>query len=368
VIISSLSSRDALGSIIRSLRLAASLTERVSDELIAQSLRRAVYIEAPCLPHALARATREALAGLGAPDGALENRVEEVMESLIAYGDILEMRVAGEDRWESDGTLELRAAPPAFVLRKNKSVVLLGVAGDEITPLPSDWDARIQYRGVLRIVTFEAGEDARALLREMGLFELPEAIWLRLPPPETPAAHIKACRDRLAAEPPSTPIEGLQILDTRKPPTYYRGRWTEARSSNDGFFIARRPQRYGAPRWCIVDLERGTVRKFKDLFSPGDRIRPCDLAWRLQAALDAELGTPQLYRCGITGGATRITFYSPLPCWAERRLAIMGDKVKPENGLYAFDMPAGTAAAETGFLREMMWMAERADGAAGGTQ
>ena len=366
--IPALSSRDALGSIIRSLRLPASFTESVGDELIAQSLRRAVYIEAPCPPYALARATREALAGLGTPEEMLENRIEDVMESLIAYGDILEMRAAGEDRWESDDTLELRAAPPAFVLRKNRSVVLLGVAGDEITPLPGDWDARIQYRGALRIVTFEAGEDARALLREMGLFELPEAVWLRLPPRETPAAHIKAWRDRLAAEPPSAPIEGLEILDTRKPPTYYRGRRTEPRSSNDGLFIARRPQRYGAPRWCIVDLERGAVKRFKDLFSPGDRIRPCDLAWRLQAALDAEAGTPQLYRCAPAGSATRITFYSPLPCWAERHLAIVGDKVKPENGLYAFDMPVGAAAAETGFLREMMWMADRADRDAGGTQ
>jgi hypothetical protein len=366
--IPALSSRDALGSIIRSLRLPASFTESMSDELIAQSLRRAVYIEAPCPPYALARAARETLAGLGVSDDALESRIEEVMESLITYGDILEMRAAGEDRWEGEDTLELRAAPPAFVLRKDSSVVLLGVAGDEITPLPGDWDARIHYRGALRIVTFEAGEDAHALLREMGLFELPEAVWLRLPPRETPAAHIKAWRDHLAAEPPSTPIEGLQILDSRKSPTYYRGRWTEPRSSNDGFFIARRPQRYGAPRWCIIDLERGAVRRFKDLFSPGDRIRPCDLAWRLQAALDAEVGAPQLYRCAPADGAMRITFYSPLPCWAERRLAIVGDKVKPENGLYAFDMPAGAAAAETGFLREMMWMADRADGDAGRTQ
>ncbi len=365
--IPALSPRDALGSIIRSLRLPASFTESVSDELIAQSLRRAVYIEAPCPPYALARATREALGGLDIPDETLESRIENVMESLIAYGDILEMRATGEDRWECDEALELRSAPPAFVVRKNKSVVLLGVAGDEITPLPGDWDARIQYRGALRIVTFEANEDARALLREMGLFELAEPVWLRQPPRETPAAHLKAWRDRLAAEPPSAPIEGLQILDTRKPPTYYRGRWTEPRSSNERFFIARRPQRYGAPRWCIVDLDRGAVGKFKDLFSPGDRIRPCDLAWRLQAALDAEAGTPQLYRCFTTRGTTRITVYSPLPCWAERRLAIVGDKVKPENGLYAFDMPAGAAAAETGFLCEMLWMAERAGGGAGGT-
>ena len=366
--IPALSPSDALASIVRSLRLPASFTQNVGDELIAQSLRRAVYIKAPCPPYAVARATRQVLAGLGTPDETLESRIEDIMESLIAYGDILEMRAAGEDRWAADDTLELRAAPPAFVLRKNKSVVLLGVAGDEITPLPGDWDARIQYRGALRIVTFEAGEDARSLLREMGLFELSEAVWLRLPPRETPAAHIKAWRDRLGAEAPSTPIEGLQILDTRKPPTYYRGRWADARSSNDGFFIARRPQRYGAPRWCIVDLERGAVRKFKDLFSPGDRIRPCDLAWRVQAALDAEAGTPQLYRCDSAGGTRRITVYSPLPCWAERRLAILGDKVKPENGLYAFDMPAEAAVAETGFLREIMWMAARADGGTRRTQ
>ncbi len=359
--IPALSSREALGSIIRSLRLPASLTESVSDEVIAQSLRRAIHIEAPCAAYALARAACEALTGLGLPDEALESRIEEVMESLIAYGDILEMRNAGEDRWKADGALELRAAPPAFVQRKDGSVVLLGVAGDEITPLPGDWDPRIHYRGALRIVRFETGEDTRALLHEMGLFELPEAVWLRLPSREISATHIKTWHDRLAAEPPSTPIQGLQILDTRKSPTYYAGRWMEARASHDGFFVARRPQRFGAPLWCIVDLERGVVKRFKDLFSPGDRIRPCDLAWRLQAALDAEAGAPQRYRVAPPLGATRITFFSPLPCWAERRLAIVGDKAKPENGLYAFDVPPGAAAAETGFLREMLWMTERSD-------
>jgi hypothetical protein len=359
--ISALSSADVLKSIGRSLRLPSSVSAILSDEMIAQTLRRATHILAPCPAYALARSARQALGGIGLSDEELDSRIEGALEALIVNGDVLEMRAGAEDRWELPDTFELRPAPPAFVVRKNRSVVLLGVAGDEITPLPTDWESMVAYRGAIRILKFDGAEDPRALLRDIGLLELSEKVWLRLPKAEPAKAQVHSWRALLAREPASLPILGLTILDTAEAPTFYRGRWTEPGKQNDGFYVARRPQRYGAARWCVAELERGVLKKFMDLVSPGDRVRPCDLAWRIQAALDAEAGTPQLYRCAPVGATTRIAFFSPLPSWAERQLSIVGDKVKSDGSLYAYDVPIDQTEREISFLREMLWMTDRSD-------
>ncbi len=358
--------REALSSVGRSLQLPSELSEALTDELIAQALRRAAFILAPCPSYALVHAARESLLGFGVQAEELDARVDDVVDALIAFGDILEMRAGGEDPWNLPDAYELRPAPPAFVLRKDGSIVLLGVAGDEITPLPGDGHSQIIYRGALRLIKADEGENLRALLKDIGLFELSEKTWLRVPAVESAQAHIRLWRELLSQEPASGPIEGLKILDTNKPPTFYRGRWQDPTKYSNGLYVARRPQRYGAARWCIVEFEDGVLKRFKDLVSPGDRLRPCDLAWRIQAALDRTAGAPQCYRCTVQNGLIRIALFSPLPSWDERHLYIVGSKTATERGLFAYDVPRDALGSEVSFLSEMLWMAERVE--AGGAE
>jgi hypothetical protein len=199
------------------------------------------------------------------------------------------------------------------------------------------------------------------LLHDIGLLELSEKVWLRLPKAETAKTHIRSWQDELAREPASAPIEGLIILDTSKPPTFYRGRWAPPGKHNDGLYVARRPQRYGAARWCIAELERGALKRFKDLTSTGDRVRPCDLAWRIQAALDCEAGAPQRYRCAEVANGARLALFSPLPSWAERHLAIVGTKFAGDRSLYSYEVPRDHTAGEITMLCDLMWLEDRAD-------
>ena len=231
----------------------------------------------------------ESFAGLGHAREELAPVVEHTLEELIVYGDILEMRDADDDHW-SRSALVLRPAPPSFIERKNGSIVVIGVAGDEITPFTSELASRICHNSGLRTIYPDDGEDLKSLLHEIGLLELPERVWLRIPKLESAASYLADQRRLLAKEPPSGGIEGIRILDPSRSPAFYRDRWLDAGPRHEGIFVARRPQRYGSALWCLLELQGGVVRRFMDLHSQGDRIRPCDIAWRIQMAIDCRGG------------------------------------------------------------------------------
>jgi hypothetical protein len=333
------------------------ISDTLSSELIAQALRRAVHVLAPCAGHELEGAVVQSLAGLGTAKDELVASVEAILEELVVYGDILEMRGSDDDYW-SRSSLVLRPAPPSFVIRTNGSVAILGVAGDEITALAASMAARLHHHGTLRILHPEEGEDLKSGLRELGLLELTESVWLRIPKLESAASHIAEWRQQLAREPASTNLEGVRILDSSRTPTFYRDRWVEPGTQHDGFCIARRPQKYGSALWCIVELEKGVVRRFKDLVAPGDRVRPCDLAWRVQMAIDADAGSPQCFRTREIQEVFLLDFFSPLPSWAERQLAIVGQKTTGQGRLFSYEVSPETAKEEVAFLQGALWLAE----------
>lgn len=334
---------------------ADSAAEGPSIPLIAQALRRAVHVLAPCPRHELKRAVVQSLSGLAADHEQLAASTDETLESLIAYGDLLEMRSPADDPW-SISPLVVRPAPPAFVVRNNGDVILLGVAGDEISPLPGEWNRRIVCRGVLRTLAPKAGEDLRLFLMELGLIELTEKTWLHLPPMETAKQFVAGWMQRLSESQPVATIEGFQVLDTRKSPSYYTGRWAEPGRIANGMHVGRRPQRYGSPLWCLVDLFDGMPRHFIDLASRNRRERPCDIAWRIQMALDAAAGAPQQVLIRPSDCGSILDFFSPLPSWAERKLATAGERAPPLRSLLAYATPASGADEAIKFLNDYLWI------------
>ena len=350
---------EAIASVARSLGMRSDrVPTRVGNALVAQALRRAAFILAPCFAHELVRAVSGSLAALAPDDGEFADRVEAALEGLIAYGDILEMRADAENPWADGGSYTLRAAPPSFVARRDGSIAILGVAGDQISALTDDLETRIVYRGLLRILPSLPGEDLAAHLKELGLLPLAERTWLRLPSNELASSCVERIRAVVASEPNAASTDGFRLLDTARPVTFYRDRWVEPRSQHTGLYVARRPQLYGSSRWCVAEVELGRVKRFKDLRDPGDRIRPSDLAWRIQAAFDSLAGHPQQYRANATDGLMLLRFYSPLPSWAERRLAVVGIKTKAERCLFSYEIPNEDWPGERSFLSEALWMVQ----------
>ncbi len=322
----------------------------VTDQLLKPALRRAAHILAPTARGDLVRFVAAPLA----PFGDQREAVEAALDELIVYGDILAMRRQPLDKWDVP-TEALRPAPPTFVRRSTGEFIILGVAGDHPTALSQELEALVVDDGLVRRLPPQA-EDLSAHLRLLGFAQLTEQAWLRTPQVESAAAHIAYWRAKLDAAPRlDHAVDGIEILDGARDPHYYRGRWT-ALGLQSGVFVARRPQLYGAPLWSLALVERGQVRRLIDLFTDDDRQRPCDLAWRIQAAMDAERGTPQRIRIRRTAPTVSLDLFSPLPAFAERRLALVASKTAGAQCLYSFTIPAARLADEIGALRSLLWM------------
>jgi hypothetical protein len=356
--VQSLSASEALSRIAISLRVGNPAGIGLRTRTIAQALRRACYVLAPCSRSDLVRGVSISFDGLGGDGEEVRAEVDEILEALLVYGDLLEMRSSATDEWHTNAFV-LRPAPPTFVQRADGSIVILGVAGDEITPLTGEMTSQLAEHGVLRTLQAQSDYDLPVFLKESGLIEISERAWLRSPPQDSATSYSDTWRNKLADRPTSD-AEAVRVLDGLKPTNYYAGRWTEP-AGRTGVFVARRGQRYGSELWCLVELDRGAVKRFLDFVSLGDRVRPCDVAWRVQMAFDASAGRPQRMSLrSVDGNRAILDFYSPLPSWAERRLTVSGIKVDRERCLLSYSLPASRIASELDFLKNLLWLEQSA--------
>lgn len=340
---------------IEDLGLDPLVVDLTSIEAIACALRRVGSFLCPCTAATLVRSVVRPMRGLVDDLELVKGIVEETLEGMIAHGDILEHRDVEGDPGHGTTTL-LYAAPAGFVARKSGTVILLGIASDQISALPDDLEARIEYVNHLRRLSPTPGEDLRADLAQLGLIELSYDNWLRAPSAETPAQHVSRLNRLLDAVQPSRDVPGLTLLDTERSVRYYRGRWVEPRSQS-GRFVARRSQAYGADLWCYVQLRKGNPELLIDLPLAGSRWRGCDEAWRLQMAIDALKGEPQ--QCRVSpgpGGAQVLEFVSPVPMWARRRWDAVGEPASISGCLFAYRLDKAELREELRYARDELWL------------
>lgn len=328
-----------------------------SVEAIAGALRRVASLLCPCTRASLVRAVVRPLRGLLDDTGEIKELVDETLEAVIAHGDIFEHEAVAEDHSLGNGAL-LYAAPPSFISRQSGSTILLGVVSDQLSALPDELEARIDYVNHIRRLNALPDEDLRNDLMQLGLIELSYDEWLRSPPVETAAAHLSALNALLDTAQPSHDIPGLSLLDPERPVTYYRGRWTDPRS-HTGRYVGRRKQSYGADLWCYVQLDNGHPERLVDLPIAGSRWRGCDEAWRLQQAIDASRGQPQQFRIRpLRGGMVALDIFSPLPMWARRRWDAVGEPVPASACLFAYRLADGELKEEMDFAQDTLWLTE----------
>ena len=321
---------------------------------IKPALRRAVYWLAAASRADIVRFAATPLEPLGIERAAIEAAFEE----MLAYGDALEMHKLATDPWDAPPVV-IRPAPPSFVQRSDSSIVLLGISGDQPTPLTPELAARVDERGPVRRLV--APEDAALSthLRLLGLTQISEATWLRTPAQETAAAHASRWTARLGQLPRETAaIPDLEILDPARPVRYYSGRWRAPDARTTGIFLARRPRRFGADLWSIAEFSQGQCHRLLDLSDDSDRQRSCDLGWRYQAAKDALDGHPQVVRVRRSADGGALDFFSPLPSFAERRLALVGGKMCEGGCLFSYALPLQSLGTEIQALRDLLWMSD----------
>lgn len=345
---------------IRELGLDPDALDLSTPEGLAGALRRAASYLCPCSAATLIRAVVRPLRGLVPDMESVKELVEETLEAMISHGDVLEQPEM-QDGLPTARVL-LYAAPASFVVRQSGLVILLGVAADQLSPLPSELERHIQYLGhVRRLGPSPKNEDLRSELRQLGLLELSSDTWLKGPKICTASQAVAAINHALDTVPPSRDIPGLLLLDPINPVRYYRGRWTEPKAQT-GRFVARRQQAYGADLWCYVQLTNGQPERMIDLPLRGSRWRGCDEAWHLQMAIDAQRGAPQRFRATPSGEAVVLEFFSPVPAWARRRWDAIGEPVPSAGCLFAYRIPKTEIDEERRFMREALWLEETTTG------
>jgi len=343
---------------IAELGLDPSALDLTSIESIAGALRRTASFLCPCTAPTLVRGVIQPLRGLVDDFEATKAIVEDTLDAMISHGDILEHRDIEESQTNKNSAL-LYTAPPSFVARKSGKVMLLGIVSDQLSALPDDLQARIEYLNHLRWISPNPSEDLRNELLQLGLIELQN--WLRMPPFETTEQHVLKIDHFLDSAQPSRDVPGLLLLDSERPVHYYPSRWVGPRNQS-GRFVARRNQAYGAQLWCYVKMLNGNPERLIDFPIAGSRWRGCDEAWRLQIALDAKRGNPQCFK--IRQGPNNtcvIEFFSPIPMWARRRWDAVGVPLLKPGCLFAYRINSSEVEEELRFAREKLWLVDIVD-------
>lgn len=350
---------------VASLGLDAEVLDLESPEALAALVRRAASFAAPCPPRVLRTAVLQALDGLVASgtssDQELPTSIDEMIEALTSYGDLLELPAIDLEDSAAGRTLYL--APPTYVCIDDV-LFLLGGALDGGDPVPSDLRAAVEYRSHTRRMRPTDAPEVAKRLRAIGWVDLPRDLWLPTPRRETPEQVVARANTALAASPAVGEVPGLVVLDSETSVTYYWGRWKEP-VRKTGSYIARREQRYGADLWSYVELSDGAVTHLVDL--PLDKrtdARPCDAAWHLQMAIDKMAGRPQRYRRRASPpvGHVLVDFFLPVPLWARRRWDVLGEEIARSGSLFAYSFPTDLFADVERTLLSDLWLMD--DGSA----
>ena len=351
--------KEVLAGCRYTLGLSHSGDEEIDNVLLAALLRRSAGMHCPCSRATLRASARECTQALAVDETGRLQRIDDAIEALTVGGDLLEL----DDVTTEDSDVRqtwVFAAPPGFVIRPNGTAFIFGVVPDQDAFLPSSLGARVLYDGFTRSIDSREGEDLAGELREQGLQELSESVWLKSPKFEPPDDLLSRVEEFLARQTPITTIDNLKILDSARPVTYYPDRWV-APTNQTGVFIARRPQEFGARMWCLIRLEDGAPVRLLDLPFEKTRWRACDTAWHLQMAIDHCRSHPQQYRRHPDTRGVRFDFFSPLPQWSQRRLMVFGNPVPPKRCLLSYLVPSDQAEAEEGFLHSRLWLSRTED-------
>jgi len=366
MVIVEVSKKEILTITCETLGLSATSDGIIDDAVLAALLRRAAGILCPCSPATLIAAVLESLQYLIEDHPQMKDRLTSSAEGLLIGGDLLELNQVTIDDPAVKGTWVF-AAPPSFVVRPGGSIFLIGIVPDEPTPLPATLNMRIIHQGFSRVLAPQPPEDLPSVLRDLGLLEVPMDRWLKTPKLESAKELCGSMLRRLMEQPASGTVADVSLLDPARNVSYYMDRWVDP-TKESGNYVARRPQMYGEPLWGFARFTDGVVTAFLDLPLKGTQWRGCDAAWHLQMAIDHCRGTPQLYRRRPGADGAYLDFFSPLPLWAQRRLAILGRPAPREKCLLSYWIPQRELASEEAFLQDALWLSPHDESGEGTSQ
>lgn len=349
-----LSPREVQSTLESNVSLDATDKAELSIEVLAAYLRRNASVLCPCSISELINSVAARLAPLAADPDSLKQTIGDILALLIGYGDLLE----GTDIYTPEGnsTKLLFLQKPSFIWL-GQSALLLGIPTEGAILLPQELQRRVKALSHRRQIKQQPSEDLRSSLCSLGLTELDREFWRRKSSePFGIAAEQYVSKFLSGLRNIGGTPEGLTIIDGRRSPDYYRGRWSEPNRFVSGLCVGRRSQMFGNPLWCCVEMVNGSAARLLD-FPYLDKTAPGrNEAWRLQMALDRKSGNPQRVKVDFTNDDTVILhFFSPVPTWQQRRLENAGEPAPP-LGLFSYELGLDAAEQELNILETDLWL------------
>jgi hypothetical protein len=77
-------------------------------------------------------------------------------------------------------------------------------------------------------------------------------------------------------------------------------------------------------------------------------------------AMDADAGMPQRVRLRQVDHQAVLDFFSPLPSWAERKLAVVGERTTPHRSLLSYLIPPPEVDETIKFMNDYLWITPEA--------
>ncbi len=352
----SVSSYEVATRSLEALGLDADYIDFSFPEALAEAARRVVSMRGPISKSGAVRLVREPLRGLPDVDEAVMEAVPDVIEQLVSVGDLVESEI---DRQGLSQAAMLLIGMPRYVSISERLVVLLGSRPDGVPTVSNELARHIEQNGSVRYLRFpeELEADILAQLQEEGVREIKTGHWLRSPNTETTDLFLTRISNHLDAAISPGELEGAAMFDPSQPRRHYRGRWRPLHDPPDGILVLRRPQAYGADRWSVARAKDGMVQRLIDLPVESRGDRACDEAWRVMAAIDADLGSPGAVSVvPLSGTRARLDFDAPLPAWLHRNLAFFGYPVLRSNGaLFSFSVEEESLGQIRDLVEQKLW-------------
>jgi hypothetical protein len=324
-----------------------------SPEFLAAIVRAAAVAITPCTRRELSAYVLRHLTPL-APEHPWRDEIREAIEMLIALGDLVE--VPDED--QESGRAALYLAPNSFVELSDGVFILLGGYEDVRRIIPEALGARLVHAWYTRRLEGRNAAEMRNILLDFGFLNLGVDFWLKSPDPISASDHVRRYDQVLfQREIRSAHIEDVSILDIATDVRRYSRRWSLLQNQK-GRFVARRPQAYGSPLWCYMQVDNKSVLRHIDLPHFERRWMGYDEAWHLQLALDSINGNPQQFSISSSSetGKCVIDIYAPIPSWAVRRWNSLGSPRDSKGVWFSFAIQEQLLAAEIQFATERLWL------------
>jgi hypothetical protein len=348
------SARESAALAIKTLELDEESTDLVSPEGLSASLRRAASFLCPATPRELIDAVLDAIRPLYDDAAPSRDTLMDQLELLISGGDLLELRQA-----ESRTTRLLFLGPPSYVEKEPGRYLVFGVRPFGASLVGASLSGEVLYEGQTRTIQLDSSA-AAAKFAALGLSEISRERWVAQPARTEASDLVQRLAQRVAIAGRAGEVEGLKILDPVASVHFYRGRWRSLNSADNGDFVARRPQAYGADLWCLVRVNDGLPQRLIDFPVDKSTVPGRDEAWRLQAAIDSLRQEPQIFRFRpVHNDVSQVIadFFGPVPGWVERYLELVGLGVqRAEGSLFSYRVPIEAKLGLQKVLTDMLWM------------